>query len=173
MGWCKNKLWFFFLACPQTQGSGRGWRFREGLGRSRGRTRPGWRELSYPAGSKLFLSRWQLEMNRSRAEIPFGCEVKAWLGDVVPVQAACIPELRDAAAVLQVLLNHCGRIDAAIWIIKPRSAESNDGEGELENPVLWITSALGLMVSARCNKIKRLQPAEKETLTWFREWWAC
>lgn len=53
-------------------------------------------------------------MNRHRGEIPFGCEGMAWLGNVVPIRVPCIPELQDPAAVLQVLLNHCGRIDAAI-----------------------------------------------------------
>lgn len=91
-----------------------GCKSREGLGRSRGRARPRCRELMFPAGSRLLLSHWQQEMNRHRGEIPFGCEGMAWLGNVVPIRVPCIPELQDPAAVLQVLLNHCGRIDAAI-----------------------------------------------------------
>lgn len=103
--------------------------------------KPQCRELRYLISSPLFLSQYTAENKQLQGEkIPFGWKMMVGLGRVVPI---CVPCAPGPAAVLQVLLNHCDCIAAISWIIKPRSAESGSGEGELENSVMdhfstWI-----------------------------------
>lgn len=121
------------LACQLVHGGGcTGWgcKSKEWLDRSRGRPRPWLKEARTEIPEQLVAV---LILVCSRKWTDGGqtplLAVNRWLSQEESCQSVCPAylELWDPAAVLQVLLNHCHRIAAVVWIIKPCSAESNDG----------------------------------------------
>lgn len=116
--------------------------------------KPQCREPSYLISSQLFLSQLTAENEQlqggKKKKSPFWLKNDGGVRERRAHLRSPRTWSRGAAAVLQVLLNHCDRIAAISWIIKPRSAGSGDGEGELENPALWITSGRGFVVIDWC-----------------------